>query len=128
MGQAGQRQKQRQFTKTALSKRGRDAEFLSKSSKHVEETKDWTGRGINVSGEMIEVSAQGATKSLDAHRIPVGDVGQSARLDLAMIAVRLTDQDCGGRGAIGNRGDVHAHIINILSMLVKHHYCNYMPT
>ena len=111
MGQADQHQKQSQLAEAALSKCSSDAEFLGNLFKRIEETEDRTDSGIGGS-KMIEVTTQGATESLDASGIPVGDIGKSAGFDLSLMAVGFTDQDSRRRGAIGNGGDVHAYIYN----------------
>ena len=117
MAQAGEHQEQSQLAEAALSQRGADAEFLGNARQHVQQTKHRTGGGIGGS-EMIEIPAQGAAESLDARRIPVGDIGDGTGLDLAILAVRLADQDGGWRGAIGDGGDVDAFIISMSDILV----------
>ena len=56
---------------------------------------------------MIKITTEGATEGLDSGRFPAGDIGERAILDLAIFAVRLTNEDSGGRFAIGNGRNVH---------------------
>ena len=77
---------------------------------------------------MIELTTQGATEGLDPCGIPAGDIGEGAGFDLSMVAERLAEEDGGRRSAIGDGGDVHAYIISLLIILVKHNNYNYMPT
>ena len=111
----------------ALSKRSSDAEFIGNLFECIEETEDRTGSRIG-STKVIEVAMQGATESLDASGIPVGNVGDRPGLDLSLMTVRLTDQNGRRRGAIGNGGDVHAFIIITLNIYVKYNIVYYMPT
>ena len=127
MAQAGQHQEQSQLAEAALSQRGADAEFLGNARRNVQETEDGTGDRIGRS-EMIEITPQGAAESLDARRIPVGDIGDGTGLDLAILAVRLADQDGGQRGTIGDGGDIDAFIISVSDILARQTMHKYMPT
>jgi hypothetical protein len=61
--------------------------------------------------EVIEVTTEGAAESFDAGGVPVGEVGESAFLDLTTFAVGLAEED-GGRGAAVRDGfNVHGNII-----------------
>jgi hypothetical protein len=72
----------------------------------IQHAKNRTEGGFGERG-MIKLPAQGATESFDARRIPVGEIGQGAIFDFAVFAVGLTQEDSGGRFAIGDGGDVH---------------------
>ena len=44
-------------------------------------------------------------------RRPMGEIGKGAGMDLAILAEAFAEEDGGRGGAIGDGGDVHAHII-----------------
>ena len=54
----------------------------------------------------VEHAAQGGNRFWGQ----LGEIGQGAGLDLAAFAIALPQQQGGGRGAIGNGGDVHVNI------------------
>jgi hypothetical protein len=75
---------------------------------------------------MIEIPAQGAAESLDARRLAMGEIGQGAVFDFAVIAVGLAKEN-GGRGvAVGDGGDVYADLIqqslNIVKVIINNVY------
>jgi hypothetical protein len=72
-------------------------------------------RGAEGSGAH-EDGAQG----IDLRRRPMGEVGESAVVDLAVEAEGLAEED-GGRGvAVGDGGDVHVYIISSIIQYSKH--------
>lgn len=99
MCQADQDQKQSKLAKPTLSKGSGDAESLGDTRKRIQQTEDWSNRGIGV-GQMIEITTQGTTKRLDPSRIPVGNIGNSTGFNLVMIAVGFTNQDSRWRIAV----------------------------
>jgi len=58
----------------------------------------------------------------------VGEIGEGAVEDLAVLTEGLAEED-GGRGvAIGDGGDVHAYTIHQSIQLIKHKFNVYMTT
>lgn len=75
-------------------------------------------------GVAFEDQAQGR----DLFGRPVGDIGQGAIFDFAVLAEGLAQEE-GGRGsAVGHDGDIHADYIAIYTQPVKSYYINYMTT
>jgi hypothetical protein len=71
----------------------------------IEEAKDGTEHGIRKRG-MIEIAAQSPAESLDTSGGPVGEIGEGAIFDFAVLAEGFAEEDGGGRGTVGYGGDV----------------------
>ena len=126
MGNAGEHQEQGQFGEAGFAEGGAEAEGLGQLLEGIQETEDEAAGGFG--REVVKVTAQGAAESLDARRVPVGEIGQGAGLDLAALAIALAQEDGGRGGAIGNSGHVHADIISHLQLKCNSYSNNYMPT
>jgi hypothetical protein len=106
MGDAGQDEEQSPFAEGGVAEDGRKAEVIGNLLEGEPQTEDETHYGIGEGG-LIEVAAQGATQGFDAGRVPVGEVGEGAVLDLAMLAIGFAEEK-GGRGvAVGDSGDIN---------------------
>jgi hypothetical protein len=106
MGQAHENQKQGQLAQSGVAESGGEAQNIGDLFQCVQQAKDGAEGGFGQRC-MIELPAEGATEGFDARRIPVGEIGQRAILDFAVLAVGLPKEDSGGRLAIGYGGDVH---------------------
>ena len=85
-------------------------------------------RGPRELGGLVELAPQQAAEGFDADRGPVGEVGEGAVLDLAVVAKGFAQED-GGRGvAVGDGGDIHDFCISLRSLHVKENICIYMTT
>jgi hypothetical protein len=75
-------------------------------------------------GGALENGAEG----IDLRRGPMGEIGESAVEDLAVLAEGLAEED-GGRGvAVRDGGDIHAYIMRQINRTCKHNINIYMPT
>jgi hypothetical protein len=91
-----------------------------------QEAEDGTAGGVG--GEVIEVAAEGAMEGLDAGGVPVGEIGEGAFLDLAVLTKRLAEED-GGRGVtVGDGLDVHGYIISHIKLVSSTYIYIYMGT
>ena len=106
MRQTSQDQEQSQLAENAVAQSGGEAQGIGDLFQGIQHAKDRTEGGFGERG-MIKLPAEGATEGFDARRIPVGEIGQRAILDFAVLAVGLPKEDSGGRLAIGDGGDVH---------------------
>jgi hypothetical protein len=127
MGQASQHNKQGQLAETALAQGCGEAEFLGNLFERMEETEDGADGGIGGS-KMIEIAPESTAESLDASGVPVGEVGESTRLDLALVAERFAEEDGRRGGAVRNSSNVHAYTIIITFVRIKNYYSYYMLT
>jgi hypothetical protein len=79
-------------------------------------------------GEAGGFSFEDLAESLDLVGRPMGDVGESAVVDLAVLAEALAEED-GGRGvAVGDYGDVHVDIVQLSMRSIKTNISIYMTT
>jgi len=63
-------------------------------------------------GGLVEFAAQQAAEGFNAGGGPVGEVGEGAILDFAVLAEGFAQEE-GGRGvAVGDGGDIHAFCIS----------------
>ena len=81
------------------------------------------GLGANDVEGGLEVRDGGAlleqdTKTLDQFGRPLGEVGEGAFLDLAVLAVGLAQEDSRGRFSIGNGFDVHGYSIFSITVII----------
>ena len=65
------------------------------------------GEGIVGIDELL--TAEDAAQHVDRGGGLLGEVGEGALLDVAAVAVGLSEEDGGGRGAVGHALDVHVH-------------------
>ena len=77
---------------------------------------------------MIEVAAEGALEGLDAGGVPVGEIGEGALVDLAVLAEGLAEEDGGRGGAVGDGLDVHGYNISRFMLLSSISIYIYMGT
>src|SRR5215469_5642148 len=78
-------------------------------------------KGIGQGGRWgCQRAGQSRTKGVNLLGGEMGDVGEGASLDFAVLAVGFAQED-GGRGvAIGDSGDVHAYIIREYFLTYKY--------
>ena len=68
-----------------------------------------------VEGGDGEAALEQDAQALDEVCGPLGEVGEGAFFDLAVLAVGLAEQDGGGRGAVGDGLDVHDYLLILYS-------------
>ena len=79
---------------------------------------DWEDRDRPWKLALARYLAEG----LDLLRRPMGEIGEGAVVDFAVLAEALAEKD-GGRGvAVGDDGHVHVDIIRQLSLQIKSNY------
>ena len=113
MGHTGQHQEQTQFRQPAVTEHRRDAQPFGHPLQHEEQSKDRSQlRGQRQVGGLVEFAAQQAAQGLDAGGRPVGEIGQGAILDLAVLAEGFAQEEGGWGVAVGDGGDVHDFCIS----------------
>ena len=127
MGDAGQDQKQSQLARFGHAEGSGKADVGGHLFERVEQTEDMPAFGIGQAGG-VDLAAQEAAQGVNARARPGGDVGDGAVLDLAVFAVRLADEDGGGRGAIGDFRHVHEFSILQLNNTYMQNVAYYMTT
>ncbi len=110
MSDPGQDQKQPELTDLSGTQGMADADLIGNLLEHVQQAEP-RPHGRFAEGGVIEVSMQGTIQGLDPFRGPGSDIGQGARLHLAVFAEGLSQEDGRRRSAIGNARNVHAHYI-----------------
>jgi len=100
-----------------FSQGGGDAETIGDLFEGEEEPKGGATDGSSV-GEVIEFAAKETTEGIDARGGPGGEVGEGADLDLAVFAEALAEEGGGVGAAVGDDGDVHAHIIQQIFIIM----------
>ena len=110
MSQADQDQEQGQLAQPSLAQRGGQAQGIGEVLQDLEQAEDGTELRRGDRGR-IEVAAQGAAEGLDARGGPMGEIGEGAIFDFAVLAEGFAEEDSGGRVAVGDGGDVHADYI-----------------
>ncbi len=119
MGDPRQDQKQPQLADLSGSQGLAEADLIGHLLERIEQAEDGSHGGF-AQGGLIDVSVQGALQRLDAFWGPGGEVGQGARLDLAVLAEGLPQEDGRRRGAVGDALCTCA--INIRYNTIKHDY------
>ena len=71
---------------------------------------------------------QDGAKRIDFGRGPVGEIGDGAVVDLAVLTETFAEEDSGGRVSVGDDGDVHVDIVLELFNKYKHNSNYYMTT
>jgi hypothetical protein len=92
-----------------VTRRRADSQRLGDPLEREEQAQDGTElRGQGEIGRLIEFAPQEVPQSFNARGRPVGEVGEGAVLDLAVLAKGLAQED-GGRGvAVGGGRSVRA--------------------
>jgi hypothetical protein len=102
---AGQDEEEGEFGQAGLAESGGKAEGIGDVLEDEEQAEHGAAGGEGV--EVVEVTAEGALEGEDAGGVPMGEVGESAFMDLAVEAKGLSEED-GGRGvAVGDGSDMH---------------------
>ena len=73
------------------------------------------------------LTLEDAPDHLDLAAAELGDVGDGADIDLAVLAIAPADQLGRRRFAVGYPGDIHAYIITLLIYYYKYYIFIYMP-
>ena len=102
MGDAGQDEEEGEFGEAGLAESGGEAEGIGEVFEGEQEAEDEAEGGVR-GGEVIEVAAEGALEGQDAGGGPVGEIGEGAGMDLAILAEGFAEEDSGWGGAIGDR-------------------------
>jgi hypothetical protein len=108
VGDAGQDEEEGEFGEARLAESGGEAEGIGDLFEDEQEAEDEAEGGVR-GGEVIEVATEGALEGLDAGGVPMGEIGEGAGIDLAVLAEGLAEEDGGPGGAVGDGGDVDVY-------------------
>ena len=106
---------------------GGEAEGIGDLFEDEQEAEDEAEGGVR-GGEVIEVATEGALEGLDAGGVPMGEIGEGAGIDLAVLAEGLAEEDGGPGGAVGDGGDVDVYRLSHSVNKRNTYDTIYMPT
>ena len=127
VGDAGQDEEEGEFGEAGFAESGSEAEGIGDLLEGEQKAEDEAEGGVG-GGEVIEVAAEGALEGLDVGGGPMGEIGEGAGMDLAILAEALAEEDGGWGGAIGDGGDVHVYSISQQITESNTQNTIYMPT
>jgi hypothetical protein len=127
VGEAGQDEEEGELGEAGLAESGGEAEGIGDLLEDEQEAEDETEGGVR-GGEVIEVAAEGALEGLDVGGGPMGEIGEGAGMELAILAEAFAEEDGGWGGAIGDGGDIHVYRISQSFNESNTHQTLYLPT
>ena len=94
----------------AAGEQGRDSE-LADGGEHGCDVAVWEASeaGEGVVGTYELLAAEDVAESVDGGIGKLGEVGEGSLLDAAAVAEGLSEEDGGGRGAVGDALDIHGY-------------------
>ena len=75
------------------------------------------GEGVVGIDELL--TAEDAAQHIDGGVGQLGEIGEGALLDAAAVAVGLSEEDGGRRGAVGHALDIHVHLLSHITPTIK---------
>ena len=75
------------------------------------------GEGVVGIDELL--TAEDAAEHIDGGVGQLGEIGEGALLDAAAVAVGLSEEDGGRRGAVGHALDIHGHLLSHITPATK---------
>jgi len=80
------------------------------------------GKGLGEVGGSEGLALEEGAEGVDASGRPMGEVGEGAVFDFAVLAVGLAEEDSGRGVAVGDGSHVHAYLISQISNNIKQYF------